>query len=374
LATIDPRGSATNYWLEWGTSTEYGHVTTATAVANENGEQSETVSLSGLEPCTTYHYQALAENEANEGTPSLGGDRTFKTRCEVGIFLARDGVGTPTELWEVKADGSGAHSLGAPPEGEEPSLSPDGSLIAYASNKYPYPPEIRIRGVGGGSSSTIYTYSSGGASIDWPRWSPDGTKLIFSVTIYGGERHTLIDSINADGTGVKTLVTIPGPHLIFSFPSYSPDGSKITFFAPAPGGGVQIDVANADGSNVHAITDPTEIEPEEQPRFSPDGTKIAFSGALLGLEYNQRIYTINTDGSDLTEVTHGFTEASEEWAFEPEWTPDGSKIVYAYELGTTNKLQKYELYAANADGSGEATPFLPSLSGVTESWGMSFAP
>jgi len=92
------------------------------------------------------------------------------------------------------------------------------------------------------------------------------------------------------------------------------------------------------------------------------------------LEYNQRIYTINTDGSDLTEVTHGFTEASEEWAFEPEWTPDGAKIVYAYELGTTNKLQKYELYAANADGSGEATPFLPSLPGVTESWGMSFAP
>jgi Tol biopolymer transport system component len=374
LATIDPRGSATNYWLEWGTSTEYGHVTTATAVANENGEQSETVSLSGLEPCTTYHYQALAENEANEGTPSLGGDRTFKTRCEVGIFLARDGAGTPTELWEVKADGSGAHSLGAPPEGGEPSLSPDGSLIAYASNKYPYPPEIRIRGVGGGSSTTIYTYSSGGASILWPRWSPDGSKLIFPVSVSGGESRTMIDSINVDGTGLKTLVTIPNAGGIHAFPSYSPDGSKIVFLTPAGGGGFQIDEANSDGSNVHAVTDPTEIEPEEQPRFSPDGTKIAFSGALLSLEYNQRIYTINTDGSDLTEVTHGFTEASEEWAFEPEWTPDGAKIVYAYELGTTNKLQKYELYVVNADGSGEATPFLPSLSGVTESWGMSFAP
>jgi Tol biopolymer transport system component len=184
----------------------------------------------------------------------------------------------------------------------------------------------------------------------------------------------VIDSINADGTDFKTLVTIPGPHLIFAFPSYSPDGSKITFFAPAAGGGVQIDVANADGSNVSAVTNTATIEPEEQPRFSPDGTKIALSGVLPGSEYNQRIYTINTDGSDLTEVTHGFTEASEEWAFEPEWTPDGSKIVYAYELGKTSKLQKYELYVANADGSGEATPFLPSLSGVTESWGMSFAP
>jgi hypothetical protein len=85
-ATIDPRGSATNYWIEWGTSTEYGQATTATAVANETGEQSETVALSGLEPCTVYHYQAEAENSANEGTPSLGGDQTFQTG---GVSLRR---------------------------------------------------------------------------------------------------------------------------------------------------------------------------------------------------------------------------------------------------------------------------------------------
>jgi hypothetical protein len=374
-ADLNPEGLPTKYFFEYGLTEAYGKTTTVTALPNESGEQSETAALSGLELCKTYHYQVEAENKGNEGVPSLGGDKTFTTRCDVGIFLADDGLGTPVELWEVKADGSGARSLGAAPEGGEPSLSPDGQSIAYSINKYPNPPELRIRGVGGGSSTTVYTYSSGGPSIDWPRWSPDGSKLIFSVTIYGAEAHTLIDSINADGTGFKTLVTIPGPHLIFSFPSYSPDGSKITFFAPAAGGGVQIDVANADGSDVHAITSPTEIEPEEQPRFSPDGTKIAFSGCLpepLDLEFNQRIYTVNVDGSDLTELTHGY-EADEEWAFEPEWTPDGSKIVYAYELGNTSKLQKYELYVVNADGSGEPHPFLPTLPGVTESWGMSFA-
>ncbi len=83
LLTVDPRGLLTNYFVAYGTSSAYGHVTSASTVTNDVGAQSETVGLSGLEPCTTYHYQAEAESSANEGTPSLGGDKTFKTGgCE----------------------------------------------------------------------------------------------------------------------------------------------------------------------------------------------------------------------------------------------------------------------------------------------------
>jgi hypothetical protein len=78
-ADVDPQGQPTTYVIEYGTTAEYGHTTTVATVANENGKQSETVALSGLEPCTTYHYQAEAENAANEGTPGLGGDETFTT-------------------------------------------------------------------------------------------------------------------------------------------------------------------------------------------------------------------------------------------------------------------------------------------------------
>ena len=77
--TVNPKGLSTNYNVEYGTTTAYGQTTTSSAVTNENGEQSETATLSGLEPCTTYHYQAEAENEANGGTPGLGGDQTFTT-------------------------------------------------------------------------------------------------------------------------------------------------------------------------------------------------------------------------------------------------------------------------------------------------------
>ena len=79
LLDVYPEGLPTKYIVEYGTSTAYGHTTTSTDVAENVGTQSEAVPLNELVPCTTYHYQAIAENEANEGAASLGGDRTFQT-------------------------------------------------------------------------------------------------------------------------------------------------------------------------------------------------------------------------------------------------------------------------------------------------------
>jgi alpha-tubulin suppressor-like RCC1 family protein len=89
---VNPEGSPTKYLVEYGTTEAYGKNTTAVAVANENGEQSETAALSGLESCTTYHYQAVAENKANEEEkqPGLGGDKTFKTGCPATSIASQD--------------------------------------------------------------------------------------------------------------------------------------------------------------------------------------------------------------------------------------------------------------------------------------------
>ena len=81
LLSITPGGLPAHYFVEYGTTTAYGHTTSSTAVANDSGMESETVALSGLEPCTTYHYQAEAESSADEGKPVLGGDKTLTTTC-----------------------------------------------------------------------------------------------------------------------------------------------------------------------------------------------------------------------------------------------------------------------------------------------------
>jgi Nidogen-like len=80
--TVDPVGLPTKYWGRFGTTTSYGQETAHVELRNESGEQTVTLQLSGLSPCTTYHYQIEAENEGNEGVPSEGADQTFKTQCE----------------------------------------------------------------------------------------------------------------------------------------------------------------------------------------------------------------------------------------------------------------------------------------------------
>jgi TolB protein len=72
---------------------------------------------------------------------------------------------------------------------------------------------------------------------------------------------------------------------------------------------------NPDGSGVTWLTDGND------PSFSPDGTRIAFWRYLIsGLVHGARIYIMDADGSNVTEV------ASD--GYQPSWSPDGSQLVY----------------------------------------------
>jgi hypothetical protein len=73
--TINPQGKETSYRFEYGTNTAYGTQAFGT-VLPEQGEQTVTLSLRGLDSNTTYHYRLVVSNPA--GT-SEGEDETFTT-------------------------------------------------------------------------------------------------------------------------------------------------------------------------------------------------------------------------------------------------------------------------------------------------------
>jgi hypothetical protein len=368
---VDPREGPATYWLVYGTSSAYGQETGHTDVASPEGAQSEIVAVNGLSPCTTYHYQAEAENEANEGVPSLGGDKTFTTPCSTGIFVSNGGG-----LWTVNGDGTNPQLVRNIKEGEsrfapEPSLSPDGHSLAFNVNHYPNPSEIRVEPVSGGGPTMVFTYPAREISIEQPRWSPNGTQLIFGVHNFKSGGGCTVERVNADGTNLTTIATSASSP---AQPSYSADGSKIVYIGSTNGqcGGPEaLDVANADGSGLVNILPATDLERIEQPRFSPNGAKLTFSGERESPDehFNWRIYTVNLDGTALTELTHS-EEANSEWDFAPEWTPDGTQIVYNYQHGRVT----YELYIVNADGSNAGHPWLGTLPGVSEDWAISFSP
>ena len=73
---------------------------------------------------------------------------------------------------------------------------------------------------------------------------------------------------------------------------------------------LNICVMDADGGNVVKITD--DPERDDQPSWSPDGTRIAFRRNLV-------IHVMDSDGRNLTKLIGGG---------KPAWSPDGGKIAY----------------------------------------------
>ncbi len=75
-AKVSPRGQATSYFFEYGTSTSYGSHTSSATLAPESSPVSVAAGVAGLSPRTTYHFRVVAMNAT--GTTD-GGDGAFTT-------------------------------------------------------------------------------------------------------------------------------------------------------------------------------------------------------------------------------------------------------------------------------------------------------
>jgi Ca2+-binding RTX toxin-like protein len=79
---VDPRGQATAWWFEYGTTTRYGSTTPRRDLAAGTGALTVSTPLTGLHPGVIYHARIVAENGAGK---SKGGDVTFTTGSLPGV-------------------------------------------------------------------------------------------------------------------------------------------------------------------------------------------------------------------------------------------------------------------------------------------------
>jgi TolB protein len=200
-----------------------------------------------------------------------------------------------------------------------------------------------------------------------PSLSPDGKKIVFDSTrlrLPTEPRNTSdLFLMNTDGTE-QTYLTRG------SSATWSPDSKNIAFHASASGTGLptttnpgaattdsDIFVANVDDllarmAGPQNITNNGSDTIDNDPDWSPDGTKIAFTSHPLSDDpinpIHAEIYTINPDGTGLTRLT--FNDYEERG---PSWSPDGSLVVFTAGVGTHPGLPgtKFEICVMNADGT-----------------------
>jgi WD40 repeat protein len=217
------------------------------------------------------------------------------------------------DIWTINSNGTGGIRLTthAAPD-VEPAWSPDGSKIAFRSDR--------------DGSGEIYAMTADGsgvtrltqhAALDTrPTWSPDGRRIAFQS---GRDGNDEIYVMNADGSGVTRLSSNDGSD---RQPAWSPDGQKIAF-ASDRDGNFEIYVMNADGSAATRLT--THATDDVQPAWSPDGSRVAFT-RFAGCDYygygcSNDIYVINVTGLGVTPLIVGWEDHTE-----PAWSPDGRKI------------------------------------------------
>src|SRR5262245_38044396 len=166
------------------------------------------------------------------------------------------------------------------------------------------------------------------ATARCPTFSPDSTRVAFSLSDIGGH---LIASVDLQGKDLKRLTSYAG---LNTSPAYSPDGKQIAF-SSSRDGEFDIHVMDADGGNVRRLTRSSGLD--TRPCWSPDGQRIAFTSNRDG---RYQIYVMNADGSGPRRVRDH--AGRDDYAA---WHPDGKHLLVVSEEGGQSDLNLLEVSA-----------------------------
>jgi Tol biopolymer transport system component len=221
-----------------------------------------------------------------------------------------------------------------------PSWSPSGDLISFVSN----------RDARAASGYDIYTVTEAGKRISRltfraqgadsnPAWTPipeGGTSSKYIVFVSDRDGNLEIYRLAMADESVTRLTY--REKNTDSSPSLSPDGTRIAFQSDVDGNW-EIFIMDIDGKNVKRLTfNPAD---DRYPAWSPDGSKISFTSNRDG---NQEIYVMDVGGKNKRNLTN--TPSDDE---HPTWSPDASMIAFQSDRGGTTEIWRMN----SVDGTGQ---------------------
>lgn len=276
---------------------------------------------------------ACGQDDAGTDGPDST-ERSIATETPI-VFRSQVADG-PGELYAMAPDGSDLRRLSGDGDFSVPEWSPDGQSIAFRDSSSGTSAEVGVMS-SDGSSPVLLTEGESATALDVAvHWSPDGEELaygswpeigvsnVWAVSRLGGAPRPLLEEI---GGSQETARWSPvDPELVV----YTEFGENRTLDLWTVSLEAGAEPVNLTEGRVYA---------PRYPEWSPDGTRIVFSGygvlpdgTLEGLEDHGggfmppdgEIFVIDVATRELTRVTDdAWDEAT------PTWAPDGERLVVA---------------------------------------------
>jgi TolB protein len=256
---------------------------------------------------------------------------------------ADGGVRANRDVFAYARDGSRTRITFTTDNEEQSSWSPDGRWIAFKRRDAVYAGPVD----GSLPAQPLTRPNDGQTNNTQPAWSPDGTQIVFRTNRSNPALNVadvwIMDSPFGAVPGessARAVVVRPGDE---RYPTFSPDGTHLLFTGDDDGialsGDEEIFVAQADGSDIVALTDDEAFD--SAPAWSPDGTMIAWESTRDGDD--REIYVMDADGTDARRLTDN--ELHDEG---PAWSPDGRLITFTR---AESEGAPGDVWVMNADGT-----------------------
>jgi Tol biopolymer transport system component len=193
-------------------------------------------------------------------------------------------------------------------------ISPISGLAAYSSliNSDPSRRDIFVQDLESGEITQLTNSGTNHA----PKWSPDGSKILFLS--FTKDNSFDIYIMNKDGKNKLPVVASPANEVTAD---WSPDGNKIAYISDEDGK-PRIYVVDLKTQTSAKVTNDIVVNSGAL-NWSPDGKRIIFVSSM-GQPNTPQVFVMNADGTNILQITDNFSYL----LAAPVWCPNNACIIY----------------------------------------------
>jgi hypothetical protein len=320
--TGDGTITKTCQWQSGGTGTNPGTWTDISSATACSGQ-----AVPGGDGSKWYRVQVTASS-------ALGADLRYSRPYRVGGDIVYRSQGFT--LWAASWNGQAKRQLtpsGANWFSFDPDISPDGTRIAFASNKNPSVPngsksDLGIWVMNSDGTNVQLVADNPGADDKGPQWSPDGSAIVYESGPVGTDPTANLYRVSADGAGNALLYTFR-TSAVRHWPSWRPSGASVLFH-------------DGDG-RYHIKVDPN-IDAYQNQYFNqtiptdghcPSPTELGYNppgGAVSTCRAGRILEEVSASGAGPVALTSDEITSNAQWNADlgeyrsPRYAPDGTKI------------------------------------------------